>query len=375
MQGEFTLPRHFERRVRAAIDEQLKRELFEGEYLPNEAELAQLLQLAFWSSLLRDEGRETNFIINLRPGTAPSTVRLERPLALTAQHLVRLSMATVPSVSALHVGPGPDGLAIWGIDTLLSAAAPVRIEVIAPATISVKSASATVARVSGFDAELIDRDVYAQYFFADTPSRTQPYADQALEHRFLDIARAMYAHGHGGTLLILGIEEPSEAELERSLERHFALARPFEGPPHADSEQASIHRALRHVTIAAEARELVSRVRVNEVSRDQYITALARTTVLDGATLVSNDGSARALGCKIRLSNEVTILRRRPTSASPSVVDLAEFGGTRHQSAARFVGNYEGTRAIISSQDGNVSIVNHRRKNEVDCLEHAEWIL
>ncbi len=199
--------------------------------------------------------------------------------------------------------------------------------------------------------------------------------NEVREHRFLDIARAMHAHGHGGTLLILGTDEPTEAELERSLERHFGLARPFEGPPHADSEQASIHHALRHVTIAAEARELVLRVRTNEASREQYITALARTTVLDGATLVSNDGSARALGCKIRLSNEVSITRRRPTSASPSVIELAEFGGTRHQSAARFVGNYPGTRAIISSQDGNVSIVNHRSKDEVDCLEHAEWIL
>jgi hypothetical protein len=129
------------------------------------------------------------------------------------------------------------------------------------------------------------------------------------------------------------------------------------------------------VTVAAEARELVARLRTNEISREQYITSLARTTVLDGATLVSNDGSPRALGCKIRLSNEVTITRRRPTSALPSVIELAEFGGTRHQSAARFVGNYPGTRAIVSSQDGNVSIVNHRRKDEVDCLEHAEWIL
>ncbi len=150
MQGEFTLPRQFERRVREAIDEQLRRDLLEVDYLPSEAELARVLQVAFWASLLRDEGRETNFIIHLRPGPAPSTILLQHPVEFTAQHLVRLSMATLPGVSALHVGPGPDGLAIWGIDTLLAAAAPLRVEVIAPATISVKSGSATVARVSGF---------------------------------------------------------------------------------------------------------------------------------------------------------------------------------------------------------------------------------
>jgi hypothetical protein len=74
------------------------------------------------------------------------------------------------------------------------------------------------------------------------------------------------------------------------------------------------------------------------------------------------------------LSNTPRIQRRRPTLAHATSVDLAEFGGTRHQSTARFVGKHKGSRAIVVSQDGKVSILSHVGPDEVHCLEHAEWI-
>jgi hypothetical protein len=100
---------------------------------------------------------------------------------------------------------------------------------------------------------------------------------------------------------------------------------------------------------------------------------VVRTTALDGAAVVSCEGALLAFGCKVRLTNTPEIRRTRPTVAPTQQVKLTDFGGTRHQSAARFVGRHPGTRAIVCSQDGTVSILNHGGPDIVDCLEHAEW--
>lgn len=65
-----------------------------------------------------DEGRLAKFTVNLRPGTTPSrSMALEHPIEFDAARLAKLSMATTTGVSAVHVGPGNNGLKILGIDT------------------------------------------------------------------------------------------------------------------------------------------------------------------------------------------------------------------------------------------------------------------
>ena len=205
MDYEFKLPPDFERRVHDAIVKHLKPNLSSGGYIPASGEIVQALQVALWSSVLRDEGRVVRFTINLRPGTIPSgVIPLQKPIDFNAAQLAKLSMATTPGVSAVHVGPGAERLEIFGIDTLLGNASPVRIEVLGPATVAVKAASSTVAFIAGNNAELMDLDVYAKYFFVDTQFPADLDEDHDRERRFFDIARAMHRHGHGGTLLVLG---------------------------------------------------------------------------------------------------------------------------------------------------------------------------
>jgi hypothetical protein len=103
------------------------------------------------------------------------------------------------------------------------------------------------------------------------------------------------------------------------------------------------------------------------------LASVVRSTAIDGAALVSAEGALLAFGCKILLTNTPRIRLTRPTAAPPRHVELSDFGGTRHQSAARFVGQHAGSRAIVSSQDGMISILNHAGPDQVDCLEHAEW--
>jgi hypothetical protein len=130
---------------------------------------------------------------------------------------------------------------------------------------------------------------------------------------------------------------------------------------------------MQAATSGSAARSLFASLRAAELLHSQYTSGLARTTAVDGAAVVSAEGSLLAFGCKVLLQNTPAIRVRLPTQAPACEVPIAEFGGTRHQSAARFVATYAGSRAIVSSQDGKVSILNHLRLGEVDCLEHAEW--
>lgn len=375
MRAEFRLPKGFEQEVCTAIAGHLRGLLFPVDYMPSAADLRTVLQVAFWSSLIRDEGRTANFVVNLRPrGGATCAMPFQQPIELTAVNLAKIAMATIPHVSAVRVGPHPGALSILGIDTLLSAVAPVRVAVLGPAMLAVKSAGATVARVSGGSAELTDLGMYGRHLFSDSefPGSDE---DRHRESRFLDIARAMQAHGHGGIVLILGVDEPPRSQLATDLELHFSLSRPFGGAREVDEERAKALERVTNAMTAGEVADLLLHLQTTQISREQYIAGLAQTTAIDGATLVSSDASLLAFGCKIRLSNAPRITLMRPTSRSPSAFDLGAFGGTRHQSAARFVGKYPGSRAIVSSQDGNLSILSHRGPDEVDCLEHAEWIL
>lgn len=377
METKFELPPGFVRVVHDAIVERLHLRADCADHVPTVEELAAALQVALWASLLRVEDQPVKFTINLRPGTIPSrAMPLQHSIELGAAQLATLSTATLPGVSAVHVGRSAGRrLEIFGIDTLEGNASAVRVEVQGPASIAIKAGSATVAFIYGHEAEVLDPAVYSKYLFVDS---TYPFENEAAaerERRFFDIARAMHAQVRGGTLLVLGAKDSNlgPSQLAESLESHYELQQPFDGLREIDAEETDILRALKLASSASEARALLLRLRAAELSHSQYLAGVVRTTAVDGAALVSAEGALLAFGCKVLLMNTPKIRRTRPTVAASRQVELTDFGGTRHQSAARFVGHHAGTRAIVSSQDGTLSILNHAGPDEVDCLEHAEW--
>lgn len=376
MESRFELPAGFVRAVHEAIVKRLSLQGGAGADVPDPADLTAVLQVALWASVLRVEDRPVTFTIHLRPGSVPSrAVPLQDSIELSAAQLATFSTATLPGVSAVHVGRRAQRLEILGIDTLQGEVFAVRIEVRGPAAIAVKVVDVTIAFIYGSEAEILDPAVYSKYLFVDSyPSDGE--VDDERERRFFDIARAMHGQVRGGTLLVLSAQGPERnpRELADSLESHYELQRPFDGLREVDAEENELLRALQTASSGSEARALFLRLRAAERAHLQCLASVVRTTAIDGASLVSAEGALLAFGCKVLLSNTPRIRRARPTVASSRQVELKDFGGTRHQSAARFVGQHPGTRAIVSSQDGTISILKHASLDEVDCLEHAEWI-
>lgn len=375
MLGRLNLPDQFEVGLRSALELHLGRTDDGSGFLPSVDELRTTLQTVFWASLIPYESRNPRAILNLRsPTSGPCSMAFAEPLPLSAGTLAKLTTATDLSASSVCVGRSETGLVILGIDTHQAASATVRLEIRGPGRVAVKAAETTVAWLNGSDAELVDGAFHRQHLFC--PASPTPTRDDLLrEARFRDIARAMLEHARGGAVLVLAAGQTLSSDLRADLELHYELSAPFRGPRDADLAKTATSAAIKSEATGLSVSGYVLSVQANQVSREQAIGSLARTTAVDGAAVVSSEGSLLAFGCKIRLSNAPRVTVMRPTSARSSKLSLAEFGGTRHQSAARFIGKHAGTRAIVTSQDGGLSVLSHVALDEVACLEQLEWML
>ena len=107
----------------------------------------------------------------------------------------------------------------------------------------------------------------------------------------------------------------------------------------------------------------------------QHIAPLANC---DGAIVMTQDLRVLGFGAKIVVRGEgpATLCRLNPIPGPQELTPclIEDFGGTRHQSAARFVAAHKDTVAIVVSQDRRMSILNWNDEHKcVIAVEHAEW--
>ena len=166
------------------------------------------------------------------------------------------------------------------------------------------------------------------------------------------------------------------ADCGSAIAPQYQLARGFCGLPEVEREIRIAHGALRGAATDSDKDSVRQQLQWAKLRRERYIAAVGRTTAVDGAVTISSDGALLGFGAKIALSTTPKIYRRLPTENSNwEELVLANFGGTRHQSAARFVAHAAENRAIVASQDGRLSILRHRSQEAVECLQHAEWLI
>lgn len=185
---------------------------------------------------------------------------------------------------------------------------------------------------------------------------------------FIDIVNRMSAHGHGGTLLVV----PNGFKLEASLDC----------PTRPSREYTFIEEMLRRD--GKEDEFAVSRRDPSHYTKDSNF--IAQLTAIDGASVITKELAVLAIGSKIRSSDVPSqIFIQNPfqteqettafNGAKGKLSNLEGLGGTRHQSAARFV--YENRKlnafAIVASQDGRVSIIYHDNMGAIISFQHAEY--
>jgi hypothetical protein len=91
------------------------------------------------------------------------------------------------------------------------------------------------------------------------------------------------------------------------------------------------------------------------------VDEIAGLTAVDGATLITSDYELLAFGAKIvRRRNSPLVAHVVVTEpiegGSPVIAEPAQFGGTRHLSAAQFVHDQPDAIALVASQDGRFTV-------------------
>ncbi|HUJ58072.1 MAG TPA: hypothetical protein VLX92_06255 [Kofleriaceae bacterium] len=208
---------------------------------------------------------------------------------------------------------------------------------------------------------------------------------QAIWHECIalaDLAREIVLGGHGGTLLVVPDEH---GEWMESLDPYpFRLARPDSSVPDA------IRRELSDTATQGDAIDRLFACSLSDDEKTAIMAGMAPTSwhpqdmsriaslaAVDGAVVVSPDVHVFGFGAKIKIKDQAVEVRAiEPATQHQAIatIDLEALGGTRHQSAARFVAAHHETVAIIASQDRRLSVAAWSAEHEaVLVLRNVQW--
>ena len=171
----------------------------------------------------------------------------------------------------------------------------------------------------------------------------------------LGLARRIAKGAHGGTLAVLGSDQLSHVDLPEY--------RRFSSPKEALTERWNTYAAEWRVGSDADAQitrgDAAAKLAVVNQLADE-IDAVATFAALDGAVLLARDSLAViGFGAMFSASDATPrIVIANPGDSDVVERDLAELGGARHQSAARWCYKYGPTGfVLVVSEDGEVSFV------------------
>ena len=317
--------------------------------LPELDDVQAIVELGFWASLRREEGRSPRISIAfLPPERAGVPLLLERPIRVTPEALSHLAPAVERPGIHLGVWRGADGYWIWGATRDIPDLCMV-LEVVQPGLLVVKHRRgaeigkfANVAVIEGDQARLVD-DAWVEADDAGPIACLLGAAQTDAPQVLVQLAISMRAHGHGGTLLVV----PHDTERWRG-----SIVTPMRYPVAPSfSRMTDLLGLLEGTHTEISWKDHFRRV----------VDGVAGLTAVDGATILTHRFGVLAFGAKIgRLEGSAPVERLLLTEpvvgASPVWMHPTELGGTRHLSAAQFAHDQRDAVAMVASQDGQFTV-------------------
>ena len=321
---------------------------------PSSNVIEAIIDVAFWASLRREEGRSPKIsLAYLPPAVAGQPLVFEEYIPLTPYMLTKLAPAV--ERSGIHLGIWHIGgeLHIWGTTRNIPDCCFV-LEVVEPGLLVIKHRRMhgfgkfiNVAVLKGDDIKIIDE---LSKSVPDCPALLSSLLDFTSSsglnesvNVLVQLAASMRAHGHGGSLLIV--------------------------PAGDDNWRGSIIHPVSYPVNPpfTELRKLINQRNDSENDSlwqeeiNRTVESVAGLTAVDGATIINDQLDLLAFGAKIGLSsNSVPVeqmLVTEPVIGSEArIIHPSQNGGTRHLSAAQFVFDQRDAIALISSQDGRFTI-------------------
>jgi len=321
---------------------------------PDSATLAALIDVAFWTSLRREEGYVPRISLAfVARGHEADSVVFANSLSLEPKDLTKLAAAVERVGLHLGVWPQQDELRVWGIARHLPPLCLI-LEVVLPGLLVVKQSPSeksgkfiNIAVLQGDEIKIIDPEaaIHPAYpsLLTSLLRLESQFATGSAVNVLLQLAVSIRAHGRGGMLLV--VPAGSDAWTESILPPiTYSLAPMFSGLANLMRKDAGGTPSRRW-----------------EDALGRAVDGIAGLTAVDGATLITADYDLLAFGAKIvrRLGSPQVaqvIVTEPIEGGSPMIVEPAQFGGTRHLSAAQFVHDQRDAIALVASQDGSFTV-------------------
>jgi hypothetical protein len=393
--GETRVPNNLDYPDEILNDVQDELESLELALRPTPAQLAELVKLAFFGSLLREENSPVTFALaflsrdNLHLGTPPgnfwwSPAVFEKPRPASIDEIAKLAPALDHREGAIMICPRGGELEIVGIvRTSLSTYRTERVE-----RSSGPDPQFPYVRVTASDAGVLSFGVHAYVFkvFAGGKLASKPIwvlteqgvvRDMLMQRAtemlnrlnqgsvrplplssalglycqvILRLLQALVDATHGGTIAILSNSEPVQSckygvnseDLQRVIAAAWQLPHPNDNPPPYIDSVWSLTQ-----TMAMDA-----------------IRATARLAAVDGALILGPQFQLLGFGAQFDLNEEARCLRAKDAPAlSTTPQDMKHFG-MRHRSAASFAWGRPGAVVFVRSEDGPVSCMTRPTESE-----------
>jgi hypothetical protein len=319
---------------------------------PDTAVLEAMVDAAFWASLRREEGYSpTISLAFLPPGLPAVRLTLEESLPLAPEPLTKLAPAV--ERPGIHLGVWRENgeLRVWGSTQSVPALCLV-VEVVAPGLLVIKHSReesgkfANVAVIEGDQLKMLNQQSAATpgsplllkaLRSLDSGKTTGPGAV------LIQMATSMRAHSHGGALLLV--------------------------PRGTETWRESIVKPIRYAVVPGFTK-LAELMRDPPIERGEHrwrdavrsaVDGIAGLTAVDGAAVITDEYELVAFGATIsrRIGGQEIdkIALVEPVRGSmPVIVPAAQFGGTRHLSAAQFVHDQHDSVALVASKDGRFTV-------------------
>ncbi len=355
-------------------------------------QLAGFIEVAFWASLRANEGRPTQFSATLvERDSHQAAMAFADAIPFDEEHIAKVAPALPPG-GTLVVSMTGGGFDIWGFGRGRQMETwTVTLDISEPGVIRVGVGPyQPFAVLDGrLDPIISATRTRLPHYLQGKLKKTSPTNDiietQAVWHESIalgDLARIILAEGHGGTLLIV----PDDSGVwEASLDPFaYRLAEPD------TTIRDGIRQQLRTTQARAQAMGEVSKLGIPDETKNLLMKSLpaapwdivnivrptASLAAVDGAVVVTQDLRVLGFGAKIAAENVTTVNIFLPLQDGQDVVPtpVERCGGTRHQSAARFVNANRDAVAVVISQDRHLSVFSwDDTMVAVVMVRRAEW--
>ncbi len=371
-------------RITASIKErtsQSNRKYRLPEAIPSVKHFTELIEVAFWGSLKKEEGEAISFhLCYCPPEHTEQSFFFGSQKPFSADQIAKLAPALNPN--KLYIGIDSlnnESLQIWGF-TPYPIVNCVHIHTVEPGQIVVTAGSLKTL-ITGERIVELKRDLPIPNY----PEITQDVSDNSplLERSLISkLAKKMRSHKKGGTLLI--VPNNLNLFLIDSIDQKVNYnCGNYDVATEAIKKRRDYVKELRKKHSGAKFYSKIlldTEYRTLKELEEESFDLIAQLTAIDGATVINDNLSVLGFGAKIRAKDSDDVPHSiwfseffaGSDEVEKQVTDL--LWGTRHKSAAQFVYDSKEAMAIVASQDGKISImVWNNDKQKVSVITHAEY--